>query len=164
MNLLKTINIIILTLLAIGCSSGQEYTFQLLAVDEERAMNVESMSQKDAALVGDIILTAKYDEKQKYLVKSKTIIDNSMIVNAEFSTDELRHGYMITIYFSKEGAEIFSDFTERNTGKRVAIVLNTKVYSAPVIAQKVTGGRVEITGSFSKEEASEIVNSIKSKK
>jgi len=83
------------------------YTFQLLAVDEARAMNVEKMSQKDAEAVGDIILTSKYDEKQKYLLKSKSIIDNSMIVDAELFTDESRHGNMIDIQFSKEGGRTY---------------------------------------------------------
>ena len=165
MNLRITITIA-LTLLIMGCNTNKKeaYMFELLAVDEARAMNVEGMSQKDAEAVGDIILTAKYDEKQKYLLKSKSIIDNSMIVDSEVSVDEVRHGNMINIHFSKEGAEIFSDFTEKNTGKRVAIVLNSKVYSAPIIAQKISGGTVQITGDFSTEEALKIVNAMKPKK
>lgn len=178
MNFIKTTTIILLTLLTIGCNSinnkteeerliksssiTKEYTFSLLAVDEERAMNVDKMSQKSAEAFGDIILTDKRNENIKYLVKAKSIIDNSMIVKAEASTDELhgKNGYLIHIQLSKEGAKIFSDFTEKNVGKRVAIVLNSKVYSAPIIAQQITGGKVQITGEFSKEKAFEIVNSI----
>jgi len=163
---LRTITTIALTLLIMGCSTSKKeaYKFELLAVDEARAMNVEKMSQKDAEAVGDIILTAKYDEKQKYLLKSKSIIDNSMIVDAELFTDESRHGNMIDIQFSKKGAELISDFTSKNVGKRVAIVLNSKVYSAPAIAERVTGGKLQIVGDFSREEALKIVNAVKPKK
>ena len=149
-----------------GCNATKKeaYKFELLAVDEARAMNVEGMSQKDAEAVGDIILTAKYDAKQKYLLKPKSIIDNSMIVDAEVAVDGFRHGNMINIQFSKEGAELISEFTAKNVGKRVAIVLNSKVYSAPAIAERVTGGKLQITGDFSMVEALKIVNSIKPKK
>jgi len=140
------------------------YTFDLLAVDEARAMNVEAMSQKDAEAVGDIILVDRYNEKQKYLLKSKTIIDSSMVANAEVGIDEYRHGNLINLQFTKEGAEIFSNFTEKNMRKRVAIVLNSKVYSAPIIVEKISGGKLQITGDFSTEEAFAIVNSMKSKK
>jgi len=163
---LRTISIIVLTLLIMGCNATKKeaYTFELLAVDEARAMNVEKMSQKDAEAVGDIILVDKYNKKQKYLLKSKSIIDSSMVADAQVGIDEFRHGNLINIQFTKDGAEIFSDFTEKNTRKRVAIVLNSKVYSAPIIAQKISGGTVQITGDFSKEEAFAIVNSMKSKK
>jgi len=169
---LRIISTIVLALLIIGCNTStieksvttKNYTFKLLAVDEARTMNVEGMSQKDAEAVGDIILVDKYNEKQKYLLKSKSIIDRSMIADAQVGIDEYRHGNLINIQFTKEGAEIFSDFTSKNNGKRVAIVLNSKVYSAPIIAQTIPGGTVQITGDFSTEEAFAIVNSMKSKK
>jgi len=167
MNFIKTTSAIVLALL-IGCSSvTKEYTFLLLAVDEERAMNVKGMSQKDAEAFGDIILTDKRDENIKYLVKAKSILDDSMIIHAEAFINEFPHGgdkYLINLQLSKDGTKIFSDFTAKNTGNRIAIVLNSKVYSAPIIAQQIKGGTVQITGDFSKEKAFEIVNSINLKK
>lgn len=163
MNVIKITSAIVLTLL-IGCSSAtKEYTFSLLAVDEERAMNVKGMSQKEAEAFGDIILTDKRDENIKYLVKAKAILDDSMITHAKVSINEFPHGgdkYLINLQLSKDGRKIFSDFTAKNIGNRIAIVLNAKVYSAPVIAQQITGGTVQIVGDFSKEKAFEIVNSI----
>ena len=143
-------------------SSGTltKYTFKLLAVDEERAKNVDSMSQQDAKALGDIILADKHDKNTKYLLKANAIVDNSMIENAEVSIDEFRHDPLINIHFSKEGAKVFSDFTAKNVGKRVAIILNSKVYAAPVIVEQISGGTVQITGEFSQEKAFEIVNSI----
>jgi len=46
----------------------------------------------------------------------------------------------------------------------VAIVLNSKVYSAPAIAERVTSGKLQIVGDFSREEALKIVNAMKPKK
>ena len=171
MNFIKITSTIALTLLIISCSSISKkqvennstltkYTFKLLAVDEERAKNVDSMSQTDAKVLGDIILVDKRDENTKYLLKANAIVDNFMIENAEVSIDEFRHRPLINIQFSKEGAKIFSDFTAKNIGKRVAIVLNFKVYATPVIAQQISSGTVQITGGFSTEKAFEIVNSI----
>ena len=164
MKFIKIISTIVLSLLIIGCTSKvvetTAYTFKLLAVEEERAMNVNNMSQKDAEEFGDIILTDKRDKNIKYLLKANSIVDNSMIINAEVSIDESRHRPLINIQFSKEGAKIFSDYTAKNVGKRVAIVLNSKVYSTPVIAQQISAGRVYITGGFSIEKAFEIANSI----
>lgn len=168
MNLIKITITIALTLWMIGCSSvTKEYTFSLLAVDEERAMNVKGMSQKDAEALGDIILTDKRDVNIKYLVKAKSILDNSMIINAKASINEFPHArndYLINLHLSEEGTKIFSDFTAKNVGNRMAIVLNSKVYATPIIAEQIKGGMVPITGDFSKEKAFEIVNAINLKK
>lgn len=59
----------------------------------------------------------------------------------------------IALRFNSEGADVFREVTAKNQGKRLAIVLDGKCYSAPTINDVIAGGRAEITGSFTQEEA-----------
>jgi len=140
--------------------SRRKYFFALFAVDEETAMNVENMSTKDAEALGDVILTSWKNPSVKYLIKNKFIINRFMIADAQAFEDEIRQEYLINVQFTKEGAKVFSDFTAKNVGNRIAIVLNDIVYSTPVIYEQIRGGKVYITANFSKEKAFEIVNSL----
>ncbi len=59
----------------------------------------------------------------------------------------------IAIEFSEVGKELFAAVTRENLNKRLAIVLDGQSYAAPVIREEITGGRAQITGNFSEEEA-----------
>ena len=62
----------------------------------------------------------------------------------------------VSLTFTPEGAKKFEEVTRQNIGKRLAIVLDGRVYTAPVIRQAITGGQAVIEGLSSVEEASEI--------
>lgn len=62
----------------------------------------------------------------------------------------------VALTFTPEGARKFEEVTRANVGKRLAIVLDGKVYTAPVIRQAITGGQAVIEGLSGLEEASEI--------
>ncbi|MER3537177.1 MAG: protein translocase subunit SecDF [Thermus sp.] len=62
----------------------------------------------------------------------------------------------VSLTFTPEGARKFEEVTRQNVGKRLAIVLDGKVYTAPVIRQAITGGQAVIEGLSSVEEASEV--------
>lgn len=68
--------------------------------------------------------------------------------------------YSISLEFTSDGAGNFSDVTSENVGRRLAIVLDGKVYSAPNINEAISGGRAQITGSFSPEEAQRLAGVI----
>jgi len=59
--------------------------------------------------------------------------------------------------FNKEGGDIFEEITGRNIGNPVAIFLDGQLISAPVVQTKISGGSAVITGSFTQEEATELV-------
>jgi len=140
---------------------SRKHFFAIFAIDEENAMKVENMSHKDAESLGDVILRSWKNPSVKYLIKNKFLIDRFMVSDAQASKDEVREGYVISIQLTNEGAKVFSDFTAKNVGKRVAIVLNDTVYATPIIAQQISGEKVNITGDFSKEIAIDIVNDLK---
>lgn len=59
----------------------------------------------------------------------------------------------VSLEFNMEGAKLFYDITAKNVGRRLAIVLDGTIYSAPNINEAIAGGRAEISGDFTQEEA-----------
>ena len=59
--------------------------------------------------------------------------------------------------FNNEGAEIFEEVTGRNVGQPLAIFLDNNLISAPVVSEKIAGGRAQITGRFTVAEAKQLV-------
>jgi preprotein translocase subunit SecD len=58
--------------------------------------------------------------------------------------------------FDDIGAKLFEQITGANVKKRLAIILDDNVYSAPVIQERIAGGRAQITGRFTTDEANEL--------
>ena len=52
----------------------------------------------------------------------------------------------VNIEFNEEGAKLFEEITERNVGKQVAISIDGNIISAPVVNEKIAGGRAQISG------------------
>lgn len=93
-----------------------------------------------------------------YLIHSVTypqepILSNSHIRKAY--SDEVSGNWSIQIQLNDIGAERFENVTSRNIGKMLPIVIDGGVSGAPVVNTAITGGRLEITGGFTKEEAEE---------
>ena len=59
----------------------------------------------------------------------------------------------VSLEFNFEGAALFHEVTTASVGRRLAIVLDGTVYSAPNINEPISGGRAEISGDFTQEEA-----------
>jgi len=132
---------------------------QLMAVDEERQPRVYEMTPEEAAQYGDVILEDR--EGHKYLLKEIPILDGSMITDARVAFDQ-NNQPVINFTLNSEGARIFGDFTAKNVGKRLAVVLDETVYSAPVIRERIGGGSGQISGGFSVEEAHDVAIALRS--
>ncbi|MDP3284625.1 MAG: protein translocase subunit SecD [Desulfobacterales bacterium] len=94
--------------------------------------------------------------KKPYLVKKGALLTGSYLTDASVQIDSQYNEPYVSIDFDKKGARIFENVTEENVKKRLAIVLDNKVYSAPVIQEKISGGHARITGSFTTEEARDL--------
>ncbi|MDO8435993.1 MAG: protein translocase subunit SecD [bacterium] len=66
----------------------------------------------------------------------------------------------ISIQFNDEGAKIFEELTERNAGKLLAISIDQIIISSPVVQEKISGGKAQITGNFSIDEAKTLVRNL----
>ncbi len=135
---------------------------QMMAVDEDRANRVYSMSQEEAESYGDVILPDVQNKEIKYLLYSVPILDGSMLTDAKVGYEEKTNRPMVTFSLNGQGAKIFGDFTEKSVGKRMAIVLDGEVYTAPNIIQRIGGGNVQITGAFTPQEANDISIALRS--
>ncbi len=136
---------------------------QLMAVDEGKAARANVMSELEAKKYGDIILTDVKNPNEKYLLRAIPILDGSMLTDAKSVYD--KNGQpMITFELNGEGAKIFAKFTEKAapTRARLAIVLDKKVYSAPHINERIGGGRGQITGGFTINEANDVAIALRS--
>ncbi len=132
---------------------------QLMAVDEDRQARVNQMSPEEAAEYGDVILKDRHG--RKYLLKEIPILDGSMITDARVAFDQ-NNQPVINFTLNSEGARIFGDFTAKNVGKRLAVVLDNTIYSAPVIRERIGGGSGQISGGFSVEEAHDVAIALRS--
>ncbi len=94
--------------------------------------------------------------KIPYLVRKRTLLTGAYLTDAKVQIDSQYNEPYVSIDFDKKGARLFAKITEENVKKRLAIVLDKKVYSAPVIQEKITGGAARITGNFTTEEAHDL--------
>jgi len=134
---------------------------ELMAVDEERADQVYTLSPGSASEYGDIILEDSRDPNIKYLVKEIPILNGSQVIDAQVSFDQANQP-IINFTLNTSGARIFGDFTAKSVGKRLAVVLDGKVYSAPNIRERIGGGSGQISGGFSVIEAGSVAIALRS--
>ena len=84
--------------------------------------------------------------------------------NADFVQQVGRSEQMVNMVMNAEGAKAWARLTKENIGNQIAIVLDEMVYSAPNVNDEITGGRSQITGNFTPEEAKDLANVLKSGK
>lgn len=84
--------------------------------------------------------------------------------NADFSQQAGRSEQQVSMSMNAEGAKAWARLTKDNIGSSIAIVLDEMVYSAPRVNDEITGGRSQISGDFTPEEAKDLANVLKSGK
>jgi preprotein translocase subunit SecD len=134
---------------------------ELMAVDEDRADQVYTMNGSQASEYGDIILEDAKDAAKKYLVKEIPILNGSQVTDAQVAFNKSNQA-IIDFTLNSIGAKVFGDFTAKSVGKRLAIVLDGKVYSAPNIRERIGGGSGQISGGFSLVEAGNVAIALRS--
>jgi len=94
-------------------------------------------------------------QKSPYLLKKHTSLTGKYVTNASVKLDNYGESY-VSLEFNSKGARIFENITGENIEKRLAIVLDDNVYSAPVIKDKISGGKAQITGRYTTDEARDL--------
>jgi SecD/SecF fusion protein len=93
-----------------------------------------------------------------YLVEKTATLTGRTLVNAVTRPDPENPSLLnVAFELNREGAMIFSQFTGENIGRQIAIVLDDRVRSAPVVQPKIPNGSGRITGIDSDQEASDLV-------
>ena len=144
-------------------------------LDEDSQMKLELPARipkdKEAEIVqqfagkvpeGDQILFERAVEKDTgheyripYLVKKRVMLTGDVLSDARVAIGQFNDPY-VSITFDSKGGQEFDRITGDNVKKRMAVVLDNTIYSAPVIQERISGGRAQITGTFSTQEANDL--------
>ncbi len=89
------------------------------------------------------------------LLQKEPILTGDKLINASVGFDQYGQP-IVELQFDPDGAKVFDKFTFQNIGRRLAIVLDGKVHSAPVIRDRIPNGQAQISGNFSSNEASDL--------
>src|SRR5882672_3932477 len=95
-------------------------------------------------------------EKTPYVVEARTLMTGEYITDARVRPSSQLQGPYVELILNSTGARLFEQITAANVKRRLAIVLDNRVYSAPVIQERIGGGRASITGNFDIKEARDL--------
>ncbi len=127
-----------------------QLTFQMVDVESSIQEALAGFPPPDAEIIPD-------ENGVPYLVKKRVLVSGENLTRAEVTVDQ-NNQTAIGFRFDGPGARRFGEATAANIGKPFAIILDGKVISAPNIRSAITGGSGVIEGSFSMQEAGEMVN------
>jgi preprotein translocase subunit SecD len=104
---------------------------------------------------GTMLLPMQEQPAQRIAVHRRSMISGDMITNAQPAFDE-NNRPVVSFQLNAVGAKRFCDVTTEHTKEPFAIVLDKEVVSAPVIQSRICGGRGQISGGFTVEEATNL--------
>ena len=117
-------------------------TFRFIVKNTEETFGVEKLSFED--------------ESEKVLVSKRIVISGENLLDAQPSMDNQTNQTIVTFNLDRVGAKRFGKATKTGIGKRLAIVLDGKIVSAPVIQSAIVGGSGQISGNFTFQSATDL--------
>ncbi|MCE5262834.1 MAG: protein translocase subunit SecD [Deltaproteobacteria bacterium] len=139
---------------------GRTALLEFKLVDEEHSLE-EAL--KGNVPEGDIVANESRMDRTSgrrtdtpLLLKNRTLMTGDSLETAKVQIGDRFGEPHVSIKFNPQGAKDFDRITAENVKKRLAIVLDGVVHSAPVIQERISGGQAQITGSFTMEEASDL--------
>ena len=96
------------------------------------------------------------EKKTPLLLHNQVLMTGEMVKDAQVRVGGSFNEPYVSLDLTGRGAKVFGQITTKNVNKRLAIVLDDVVRSAPVIREKILGGSAQISGSFTYEEASDL--------
>ena len=161
-------------LMALLNGGGQGAVIGTVAVNDTAAVNAILRSESAKRILPSNLKAAwtvkAIDDKGKFfqLVALKTnggkpALNGDVIEDASNDFDQFQRS-VVNMSMNDEGARKWARITSSNIGKAIAIVLDDQVYSFPNVHTAIEGGRSEISGNFTVEEAKDLANVLKSGK
>jgi preprotein translocase subunit SecD len=93
--------------------------------------------------------------RQGFVIKKQILMTGDVITDARVQPGQVG-GMIVAMDFNSAGARQFENITSPNVGKRLAIILDNRVYSAPVIKTAISGGSAIIEGHFTPDDAHDL--------
>ena len=140
---------------------GKTALLEFKLVDEEGDLKKAldgTVPEGDELLYGRSVdpVTKIAKQASPYLIRYKTLMTGDIISDAQVSINQDLNEPYVALSFNNVGARVFEKVTGEQVKKRLAIILDGNVYSAPVIQEKIGGGKAQISGRFSMEEAQDL--------
>jgi preprotein translocase subunit SecD len=139
---------------------GQTAVLELHLVDD--SVNIENALNgqlpPDDELLYQVVKNPTTGEitKVPIVVKKVAVVTGSMIKKANVSFSSNTNQPVVSFELNSQGSSAFAQFTSAHIGKRLAIVLDNTVYSAPVIREPILNGSGEISGDFTVRQAHDL--------
>jgi preprotein translocase subunit SecD len=141
-----------------------EYMFKILEDSLPRFNEIMNRPEIKAMMPADLSVAFDAKPDQRYLkqniklydfysLKKEPELTGDVITDALATYDPTNNAPMVTMAMNSDGAERWGKITGANLQKRIAIVLDDRIYSAPTVQSKITGGNSQITGMANAEEA-----------
>ncbi|MDP3995893.1 MAG: protein translocase subunit SecD [bacterium] len=89
-----------------------------------------------------------------------TALTGQYLKKAEMGFDQTSYVPLVSLEFDEEGSRIFEELTEKNLGKILAIYIDDMLISAPTVQGKIAGGKAQITGDFTVDEARSLARNL----
>ncbi len=139
---------------------GKTALLEFKIVDEENSLD-EAL--RGNIPEGSIIAYGTREDKSSgqkgrvpYLLKNKTLLTGASLETAKVQISDRFGEPHVSIKFNTQGAADFDRITNENVRKRLAIVLDGVVHSAPVIQERISGGQAQVTGNFTMDESRDL--------
>ena len=139
---------------------GKTALLEFKLVDEEHEVN--SALEGDTPQGSEILYEERSNpetgrtQRIPYLLKKRAVLTGSYLTDAKVQIESQYNEVSVSMKLDKKGARIFEKITEDNINKRLAIVLDNHVYSAPVIRDRIPNGEARITGNYTTAEAHDL--------
>lgn len=104
----------------------------------------------------------KKDDKGDYLPTGRIVIQGTQVKDTGVATDSKTGSVVVELELNSEGAKDFEEATGRLVGKRIAIFMDEQFISAPMVNERIPGGKAMINGQRDVKEATELAGIIKS--
>jgi preprotein translocase subunit SecD len=140
----------------IGKTALLEFKLVDERVDAETALRTGPPPGTEILYQRRVDKQTREERKVPFLVQKKAPITGRDVATARVSIDQNTSEPYVSVDFNAAGARAFSELTDANVGKRLAIVLDGNVHSAPQIRERIPSGRAQITGGFSTDEATDL--------
>ena len=131
---------------------GSTAQLEFKLVDEEHSLQD---ALKQGPPPGSEIRYGRRDG-QPHLLQKRTVLSGEFITDARAGFSQQTNQPLVHVSFDSKGTRLFGRLTEENVGERMAILLDDQVITAPVIQEKIGGGRAQITGMANAEEAHDV--------
>ncbi|HXW83146.1 MAG TPA: protein translocase subunit SecD [Candidatus Binataceae bacterium] len=140
---------------------GKTAVLEFKLVDDSHSL---ADALKNGPPPGDEILSGPpaAGGREQYLVEKPVLLTGDAVTDARVRPGARLEGPYVAVDLDAHGGEIFDSVTGANVGRRLAIILDNTVYSAPVIKERIPEGHVQITGRFSMEDAHDLAIVLKS--